>query len=359
MEGVLGNEFIGIGTIVLDQVLIPVYHMRHFLVIFLLLCLREFNSQINLNSSLTACYTLDGNAIDQVNALNGTLSSVTNTLNRFNQANSAMAFAGNSLSLIELPNSALLKSPEISFSAWVRFNQLNIHQYIVFTHNGCQNYHEGYMLAVNDWVPGGFRLQMAKADNSCSLPGQATLNGTQVLNPGIWYHVGFYAGADSLKLYLNGALESTLANSNPLLYNPTTKVYLGGSNVPAFHPALDGSLDNVRFYNRKLSGAEMLALYIQDPICRPEITRVEQNSPYSNPYRIYPNPTENHLFIDCDEILTHVNYSIEDNFGRKILMGSFEPSNRFEINCSDLEPGLYFIRINSDQKETVLKFTRM
>lgn len=222
--------------------------------------------QVNLSSSITACYALNGNANDPINNLNGILSNVTATVDRFNNAGSAYAFNGSTSSFIQLPNNSLLKANQVSFSAWVRFNTLNTAQYIVFTHNGCMNYHEGYMLAVNNWVPGGFRLQMAKSTSNCSAQGQITLNGSTVLSPQVWYHVGFYAGPDSLKLYLNGALETVIANSNALSYNLLSNVLLGGSGQ-SFNAPLNGSLDNVRFYNRKLNNAEFLALYLQDPAC--------------------------------------------------------------------------------------------
>jgi len=237
----------------------------HFLVLFFLSVL-SLNAQVNLSSSLTACYALDGNANDPLSSLNGTLSSVTATVDRFNNANSAFAFAGTPGSSITLPNNALIKAPQVSFSGWVRFNTISTSQYLVFTHNGCGNYHEGYMLAGSNQVPGGFKLQMAKANNTCSSPGQTTLNGTTALSAQTWYHVGFYAGPDSLKLYLNGALESSIANPSPLTYNPLSNVVLGGSGL-AFNIPFSGTMDNVRFYNRKLNGSEFQQLYLLDPSC--------------------------------------------------------------------------------------------
>lgn len=272
-------------------------------------------AQVNLSSGLTACYSLDGNASDPINSLNGTLGSVTSSINRFNVPNTAYYFAGNDSSFIELPNSPLLKSTEVSFSAWVRFSHLNSAQYIVFAHNGCFNYHEGYMLCVNDWVPGGYRLQMAKADNSCSLSGQSTLNGATVLAPLTWYHVGFYIGSDSLKLYLNGTLETTMSSSSALLYNPFEHVYLGGSNISHFNVPLDGSIDNVRFYNRKLNGAEMMALYSQDPFCRLDHVGLNQDVTDLSTIQVYPNPSENYFLIESENLSEVVEYWIEDCSG--------------------------------------------
>lgn len=242
--------------------------------IYLSLCLL-FNilafSQASLSTSLTACYALDANANDPISSLTGTLSAVTPTVNRFSQPNTAMAFNGTTTSFIQLPNNSLLKSNAVSFSGWAKTNSLNTpYQYIVFTTNGCFSYYEGYEMAFQNVSTNAYRLQVAKSNSSCSPSGQIVLmSNTTTLTANSWIHVGFYAGPDSLKIYVNGVLDGAMANSNPLTYAATTNVYLGGTNQSTNQP-LNGALDNVRFYNRKLSNAEFNQLYTLDPICQPQ-----------------------------------------------------------------------------------------
>ncbi len=239
-----------------------------------------FYSQ-SLSTSLTACYALNGNATEPINNLNGTLSAVTPTLDRFNNPNSAMAFNGTAASYIQLPNNALLKPNLVSFSGWVRFNAVNFSQILVFAHNGCLNYHEGYQIALANLGFGNSKFQVAKANNLCMPAGQTYTNGTTNVSANTWYHIGFYAGSDSLKLYVNGALEATIANPSTLTYNAAANVYLGGTNL-AFNLPFYGSMDNARFYNRKLSGAEFNQLYLTDPFCiTPAIATNCNNSFYS------------------------------------------------------------------------------
>ncbi len=222
-------------------------------------------SQVNLNSSLTACYALDGSAAEPINNLTGTLSAVSPTTDRFNNPNSAYAFSGNASSRIELPNSPLLKANQVSFSAWVKFNNVTSEQFIVFAHNGCQSYHEGYQLSLK--ITGnGSKLQFVKSV-TCTANSQVFLLANTNLSSNTWYHVGFYVGADSIKIYVNGILDASSANSNTLTYSPTAKVYLGGTNLQTVNPCLNGSMDNVRFYNRKLNGNEFNQLYLLDPTC--------------------------------------------------------------------------------------------
>ncbi|HQQ94746.1 MAG TPA: PKD domain-containing protein [Bacteroidia bacterium] len=223
-------------------------------------------TQVNLNSSLTACYQLNGNASDPVSSLQGTLANVTATVDRFNNANSAFAFSGSATSRIELPNSPLLKANQLSFACWVKFNTVAMGQFVVFAHNGCGSYFEGYSFGLANLGGGVVRIQAVKSSSACSAAGQAILNGSTAIVSNTWYHVGFYAGPDSLKVYVNGALDGTLLNTNPLAYNPVSLVYFGGSNLGVNLP-LNGSIDNARFYNRKLNGAEFNQLYTLDPAC--------------------------------------------------------------------------------------------
>lgn len=237
--------------------------------LFLIICILStlhLLSQNNLTTSLSACYALNGNANEPINNLTGTLSAVTPTVDRFNNPNSAYQFAGNGGSYIELPNSALLKSNSVSFSAWVKTNFSNNSQYIVFTNNNCGSYHEGYMLALLNIGTNQYRLQAVKSHTTCSSGGQIILNANSNISSNTWCHVGLYVGNDSIKVYLNGVLDGALANSNPINYNPIKNVYLGGSNLGVNIP-FSGTIDNVRFYNRKLSGTEFNQLYIQDPSC--------------------------------------------------------------------------------------------
>lgn len=293
--------------------------MRIFLMLFFSLYLQQLQSQVNLNSSLTACYPLNGNVMENINGLNGTLSSVTSTIDRFGNSNSA--------------------------------------QYLVFAHNGCGSFHEGFMMSCENQGL-GYNFRIGRSNSNCAFLGQIIINSTTLVNAQTWNHVGFYIGADSLKLYLNGNLDATMAYSSAILYNPSTSVFLGGSTIPTFNAPLDGNLDNVRFYNRKLSGAEFMELFLQDPFCRPEITGIEQNSYVLNSILIYPNPVEDYLEFRFDKTESKITYTIENYCGQRILNGHYDPSSLSKIDCSQLREGFYVIRIRSGGKETVLKFTK-
>lgn len=223
--------------------------------------------QVNIASSLTACYSLNNNGTEPINALTGTLSSVTGTVDRFSNANSALAFSGGTSSYVELPNSPLLKANAVSVSGWFKTN-LSSSQILVFAHNGCTSFHEGYQIALSNTGGATFRLQAAKSASNCIGAMQAACNGTTTtLQANVWYHVGAYFGSDSLKIYVNGILNGAMSATLPINYAAPAKVYLGGTNLLSFNLPFNGSADNFRFYNRKLNGAEFNSLYVNDQTC--------------------------------------------------------------------------------------------
>lgn len=223
--------------------------------------------QVNIASSLTACFSLNNNGNEPINALTGTLSNATGTVDRFTNANSALAFSGATNSYVELPNSPLLKANAVSVSGWFKTNSSSS-QILVFAHNGCSSFHEGYQIALSNTGGATFRLQAAKSASNCLGAMQAACNGSSTtLQANVWYHVGAYFGPDSLKLYVNGVLNGAMSATLPLNYAAPAKVYLGGTNLLSFNLPFIGSADNFRFYNRKLNGAEFNSLYVNDQTC--------------------------------------------------------------------------------------------
>jgi hypothetical protein len=83
-----------------------------------------------------------------------------------------------------------------------------------------------------------------------------------VVEPGIWYHVAGVARADSeLDLYVNGEYESS--QTIPPGYNPHSIRQLKIGVDPNMNGVnfLDGSVDEVKLYDRALNAAEINALY--------------------------------------------------------------------------------------------------
>lgn len=86
------------------------------------------------------------------------------------------------------------------------------------------------------------------------------LVGRSQLSAGKWYRLQVVADGNSVLLYMDGNLES----QRPMSFASTLEkanwgdVYMGGSPNG---PPLDGLLDEVAFYSRAMSAAEIKASY--------------------------------------------------------------------------------------------------
>jgi hypothetical protein len=82
------------------------------------------------------------------------------------------------------------------------------------------------------------------------------------MNPGTWYMVTCTYDGTSLKVYLNGALDSTTTTSaTPITGSSNLFIGSGSTNGDVAASWFDGTLDDVRVYNIALSASQILALY--------------------------------------------------------------------------------------------------
>jgi len=111
-----------------------------------------------------------------------------------------------------------------------------------------------------------FALQLSvegKIDFQVSPDGATTIHhrGDSVLTPGFWYHVAVvYTGAD-LRIYLNGALDSTPAAFTGNVFQSTNPIYLGALVSNRIDELFEGVIDEVAFYNRALGAVDAMTHY--------------------------------------------------------------------------------------------------
>ncbi len=220
-------------------------------------------AQTTLLTNLQACYPLDcDRVINQVPVnnplLNGTEFNVTCDTGHTGVLNTAYHFAGNSTSRIELPDNVLLKPTAISFSGWFKLDNFNS-SYLVFTKNPCWVNQEAYSLGCG---AGGFSIAKASGSGVCN---RVILGSSVPVALGKWYHVGFYIDNSVMEIYVNGVQNSTTHNI-PWGYVAGKKVILGGSQE-VFDAPFQGSMDNLRFYDRRLQPQEFEYIFKHDPRC--------------------------------------------------------------------------------------------
>ncbi len=292
-------------------------------------------SQINFTQSLTACYSLNGNANDQINNLTGTLSAVTSTVDRFNTPSSALAFNGSAASFIQLPNNPLLKPTNaFSFSGWIKTNVLN-DQYLLMTRNVATSNFEAYDLHFGS-VSGGLRIRVKKGDG---LANATIITGTTSLSLNTWYHFVLTVDNNTMNVYTNGVLDGSAAITFPFNYLSNKNIILGGSNEISFNLPFNGSMDNLLFFNRILSPTEVSMIYTSDPNCG-TLTSIISNDASVTELSVYPNPSAGKFTFKSNETVLEVN--IYNIVGELVL----NTKDRSEIDLSSMPSGVYYARFN-------------
>ena len=109
---------------------------------------------------------------------------------------------------------------------------------------------------------GGWSLQMdvnsaGRLSAGISASPDTFITGTTVLTPNTWYHATFvFENNNSLRLYLNGNLEASIAIGNRTLRNSDNRLRIGVGNIASEH--FNGDIDEVRVWNKVLNATDIL-----------------------------------------------------------------------------------------------------
>ncbi|MDD3738885.1 MAG: T9SS type A sorting domain-containing protein [Lentimicrobiaceae bacterium] len=81
-------------------------------------------------------------------------------------------------------------------------------------------------------------------------------------------------------------------------------------------------------------------------------TDIETN--YASKVSIYPNPTKNMVYINLDNNFGRADYQLINTQGKVLKKGTFE-NNNGSVDCSDVQQGIYFLKINIANKQTIVE----
>ena len=225
-------------------------------------------------SGLVANYEFTGNALDSgPGGLHGTVNGAVLTTDRFGNSDRAYAFNGTS-AYIEIADHNTFTVPTtgaLSISVWMRPDVLifpfdESTGYVHWMGKGVSGQHE--------WV-----FRMYSADNTELRENRTSfymfnLTGGQgagsyvqePVTPGVWIHYVAVVSmaADTITWFKNGVQkdQDPFQNSqyNIVPGNGTAPVRIGTRNLTSY---FQGAIDDVRFYNRVLSLAEIQQLYAE------------------------------------------------------------------------------------------------
>jgi Ca2+-binding RTX toxin-like protein len=149
--------------------------------------------------------------------------------------------------LITVPAAADLNlSKNFTIEAWVKPDALTPYDSAVTKEAGSSKTFS--LIPEGDHVAPKF--EVAKTATSLN-----TINATSQLPLSTWSHVALTFNGETLRLYVNGSQVATVPQST--LYNAEGPLQIGGNLIDGEY--FDGSVDEIRLYNRTLSATEVKA----------------------------------------------------------------------------------------------------
>jgi uncharacterized protein (TIGR02145 family) len=218
-------------------------------------------TQPNVPDGLIGFYPLNATAHNTISPdLNGTLFNIAWGRDRNGKANGAAYFYGGTS--VRIPGSVLNNLPTGSFSMWVRWDSLSTYQVILakvigsnaatyyFTLNGCTD--------SNGFPTGGAEPGQVCWHSQNYTANPAYVASTGKLTPGIWSHVAVTWTSGTINIYLNGALDRSVACTGCGILNSSST----GTTIGRWSPTENigdfrGAIDELRVYNRPLTLSEI------------------------------------------------------------------------------------------------------
>lgn len=230
---------------------------------------RSYESQINLqatptsgaatgniNAGLVGYWPFNGNVKDATPyGDNGTVNGAILTTDRSGRTNSAYSFSGTPPSYVDIPDGSQLDGTVGSWSVWFNVASLPSSSAAIAAKNSASGSKSGVMLLLS---AAGKVYAYAKDAAGNSVPSnQIDLSGST----GTWHHlVVTFNGDNTANLYVDGVLASIFTPPAGWSFAAGSSLRLGQA-PDSFWALFNGSVDNVRVYNRVLSATEVQTLY--------------------------------------------------------------------------------------------------
>jgi len=300
-------------------------------------------SQIPTNG-LVGYWPFSGNANDASgNGNNGVVSGATLTNDRFGNPNSAYSFNGltNIIKVSGLSSAMHLNAYSGSFSVvlWVKASTQTTSSRIFEHDDNNSGWPFSFMVSGTPYT--------SVALNSYDGTNNPMATVTNVLDNN-WHMVTMIVNhtTDSLYGFLDNTLQAQILNT--LTSGNSLSDTLSIGNRRNLNRGLNGLIDDIRVYNRVLSKNEVNIIYNE------VITGVNFMSD-KNKINIYPNPSNDHIIIDCGNYsnLTGNSIRIINSLGQ-IVLSTLINQQQIVIDLSSLKcKGLNFVQISDSQNNII------
>lgn len=282
-----------------------------------------------VTSGLVANYSFNnGNANDDAGGINGTVSGASLTSDRFGNPNKAYLFNGNAFINCGNPSAVASLTTAYSISAWFKRSSFTT-QYEVIA-------------AKWDYTSASEHMFMATNNNHLSWatpgPGNSGSSDTSNLLANTWVHaVITWSTGGQVRTYINGVLSGSIQLSSYTM-NITTPVNFMIGAQAATTRNFNGSIDDVKIYNRVLSPSEVTQLYNEaNPVSTVGLAN-ETFKPMNA--QVFPNPSTGDLTIKANQPqkLKLINLN-----GQLIEEMELKETNGYQYTLNGLKAGVYML----------------
>ena len=204
-------------------------------------------------SGLTGWWKLNNNAVDSSpNGNNGVTSATTATTGENGVSANALLFTSASSSMLTVPSSASLYDNPQTFSLWIKpidWSTPNASIFLAKRSSTANGYAIGYLVSNSSvWIDCG-----GSSNRWISTYAPPTNEWTNLL---------FTCSLDgNLAFYANGQPKGTKSGINRTNINDPISLRFGRDSTAGGANFLNGSLDDIRIYNRVLSNDEIQQIY--------------------------------------------------------------------------------------------------
>lgn len=312
-----------------------------------------------LSSGLVAWWTFNGHTQDAKGHTSHS-KNITFTTGKTGTANTAAMFDG-STSYITSPYTSDLNISKLSICAVVKPTG-----YYTGLCQGNRILQRGA-----DFTDGSYFLELYDNayDSSCTITGDTShftfvnfvgnknpaysshVIYTPVITSNTWYCVIGTWNDTAYRLYVNGILKYTAYPTNPPLNTSTDSLSIGANRFADYslYPYwFKGAMDDLRLYNRALSGAEIDSYCANYSNIHPEGIN---NTPELSFLQVFPNPNNGSFTIKgMVNDNTQVDIEIVNTLGQVIYrdVATTQNSNlEKQIALPDAVPGVYYLKLNT------------
>jgi len=231
-----------------------------------------------INDGLVAYYPFNGNTNDESGnghngIVNGTGATLTN--DRFGNANKAYSFNGTGSYIRVNVNTADWFYNDFSISVWVNFKNFGSPwPHIIFAENNNLSFH-----GLGSGHPIDYQKRASFYQDG--ITGPTSRIGSMLsskLNENEWYLITIVKSGLQFKMYINSSVSASASDSTQISIVGTF-ITIGSDNTGRSEVSIDGSIDDIRIYNRAISATEVQQLYQGQSTCLGGVVKFTAGTP--------------------------------------------------------------------------------